>query len=185
MVLQSFNFCIVNNVIVAAKYAQSLGYNNVGILDIDFHHGDGTENMIKSMENIYFVSLHGYGIGVYPGTGDVTTNSDKILNCPIPVTPQKKSRRHVTDDYYLNIITSQTMPFLLKQKLDIIIISCGFDGHRDDPLEGFNLTDNAYVRIVQTLKPIGIPLLFVTEGGYSVNAIARTVRKMIDELDKK
>ena len=71
-----------------------------------------------------------------------------------------------------------------KANLDIIVVSCGFDGHQDDPLEGFNLTDDAYVRITQVLKTFKLPLLFITEGGYSVEAIARCVYKIIEELDK-
>lgn len=172
-------FCIINNVIVAGKYAQTIGFNNVFILDIDFHHGDGTENMLKPSDNIYFASLHGFGENIYPGTGDGSTNSDKILNCPILVSDTKSSRKHITDDYYLNIINTIVLPFLVNSKPDIIMISCGFDGHQDDPLEGFNLTDNAYVRIVQLLQTLNLPLLFVVEGGYSVRAIARSIQKMI------
>lgn len=171
-------FCVVNNVVIASKYAQSIGYKKVFILDIDFHHGDGTQTLIKDVEDIYFCSLHGYGKYIYPGTGSRDENNDKILNIPINVTIHNTSRHYVNDDYYLGIIEGEVKEFTDKFNPDIIIISCGFDGHCEDPLEGLNLTDDAYVRIVNNLKTYGVPLLFVTEGGYNVSTIARTVKKM-------
>ena len=174
-------FCVVNNVVVASKYAQQIGYSKVFIFDIDFHHGDGTENLIKNMENISMCSIHGYGEGIYPGTGRACSKTN-ILNIPLKVTRDPTSRQYITDDYYLNIVESDVVSFITNINPDIIIISCGFDGHCDDPLEGFNLTDNAYVRTVNCLKQFDTPLLFVTEGGYSVSAISRTIGKMVGAM---
>ena len=176
-------FCIVNNAIVACKYAQKIGYQKIFILDIDFHHGNGTQELIENNDNnnIYFCSIHGYGESVYPYTGDVDENNEKILNIPLVINfGDKKSREYITDDYYLNLIETDVTQFINKVIPDMIIISCGFDGHKDDPLEGFNLTDNAYVRIFEKLKQYNVPLLFITEGGYSVGAIYRTVQKMVE-----
>lgn len=175
-------FCVANNVVIASKYAQSIGFEKIFIFDIDFHHGDGTENLIKDLDNISFCSIHAFGTNIYPGTGSTDKNSEKILNIPIDVTIDPLSREHVDDDYYLKIVNGDVHNFITKDFPDMIIISCGFDGHKDDLLEGFNLTDNAYVRIVEKLKTYNIPLLFVTEGGYNVNAIASTVKKMVNVM---
>ena len=174
-------FCIVNNAIVASKYAQSKGYDKIFILDIDFHHGNGTADLIKSSneQNIYMCSIHGYGLRVYPGTGSEKENTENVYNIPLKVNADPCSREYITDDYYLNIIETNVNNFINRVRPDIIIISCGFDGHQDDPLEGFNLTDNAYVRIAQYLQSLNIPLLFITEGGYSVQAISRSICKMV------
>jgi acetoin utilization deacetylase AcuC-like enzyme len=70
----------------------------------------------------------------------------------------------------------------LKSNPNIIIVSCGFDGHQDDTLQGFNLTDEAYVRIVRHLKTYNVPVLYVLEGGYNKYAINRSIGKMINEM---
>lgn len=178
-------FCIVNNVVIASKYAQTKGYNKIFILDIDFHHGNGTAELLKSSSNcnIYMCSIHGYGNNIYPGTGSNEENTNNVLNIPLDVTIDPSSREYINDDYYLNIINGQVMDFIKKINPNMLIISCGFDGHQNDPLEGFFLTDNAYVRIVKVLKLLKIPLLFITEGGYSINDIAQTTVKMLIELD--
>jgi acetoin utilization deacetylase AcuC-like enzyme len=174
-------FCIGNNAIIASKYAQKCGYDKSLILDIDFHHGNGTAELIKSNrdKNIYMCSIHGFGPNVYPGTGSEKENTNNVYNIPLDISIDPNSRKYITDDYYLNIIESNVNNFIKKVHPNIIIISCGFDGHQDDPLEGFNLTDNAYVRIGQYLKSLQIPLLFITEGGYSVQAISRSICKMV------
>lgn len=176
-------FCVVNNVVIASKYAQKIGYKKIFILDIDFHHGDGTQELIKDMEDIYFCSLHGYGTAVYPGTGSRKENNEKILNIPLEIEACASSRTYINDDYYLNIIDGEVKEFINKCSPSVIIVSCGFDGHQDDPLEGFNLTDDAYSRITNSLKQYDVPLLFVTEGGYSVNAISRCVNSMVNILN--
>jgi acetoin utilization deacetylase AcuC-like enzyme len=176
-------FCVANNAVIASKYSQKIGYDKVFILDIDFHHGDGTFKLIKEKEeNIYMCSIHGYGEGIYPISGGRDENTDHILNIPLAIDRGTSSRHYINDEYYTNIINGEVKVFINKVNPSIIIISCGFDGHCEDPLEGFNLTDDAYVRIVNSLKQYSVPLLFITEGGYSVSAIARTVKKMTDAM---
>jgi acetoin utilization deacetylase AcuC-like enzyme len=175
-------FCVVNNVAVIAKYALTAGFSKVGILDIDFHHGNGTENLVKAIEGIYFISLHAFGPFVYPETGSIDSNNERILNVPIDVTIDPESRRYVTDHHYLNLVRTKVLPFVQHANLDLLIISNGLDGHRDDPLEGFNLSDNLYVELAKLLKTLGMPLLYVTEGGYSPTVVNNVSKKVIHEL---
>lgn len=175
-------FCIVNNAVIAAKYAQENGFKNVVILDIDFHHGDGTAKLIKKMDNIYLVSIHGYGQFIYPGTGSSRESTAKVLNLPIHVDQFVGSRLYVDDAYYLEIVKKRAIPFIKEKNPDLIIISNGFDGHKDDPLEGFNITNDTYTTITELLMEFNLPLLFVLEGGYSIDVISEVSEKMINKL---
>lgn len=179
-------FCIMNNALISSTYAQTLGYNKVFILDIDFHHGDGTQKLLmsnKTLKNIYFCSIHGYGEGVYPGTGSRSENTKHILNIPLEINIYDDStRQKINDDYYLNIIETEVNNFILQSGPDIIVVSCGFDGHQNDTLQGLNLSDNAYRRIVHHLKTFNIPILIVLEGGYNKYAIYQSLSGMIEEM---
>ena len=179
-------FCIFNNVFIGAKYAQSLGWKKVLILDIDFHHGDGTQALIQADEDpdISFVSIHGYGDRIYPGTGKLSSLDDNILNIPLDIDLDIESRLYITDEYYQNILVTQVFPFVKEQNPDLIIISLGFDAHQDDPLEGMNITDETYLFVANELKKLSKPLLFVTEGGYNVKTIRRLVPKMLSLFEK-
>ena len=177
-------FCIVNNAMISAKYAQTLGYSKILILDIDFHHGDGTQKLIteNNLKDIYLVSIYGNGELIYPGYGKLYESSENILNIPLDITIDPLSRLYITDEYYQNILNSQVFPFIANVKPDLIIISNGLDAHKDDPLEGFNITDDTYLYITSKLKELSIPLLFILEGGYSINALNRVIDKMISKL---
>ena len=179
-------FCIFNNVFIGAKYAQSLGWKKVLILDIDFHHGDGTQGLIQADEDpdISFVSIHGYGDRIYPGTGKLSSLDDNILNIPLDIDLDIDSRLYITDEYYQNILVTQVFPFVKEQNPDLIIISLGFDAHQDDPLEGMNITDETYLFVANELKKLSKPLLFVTEGGYNVKTIRRLVPKILSLFEK-
>lgn len=179
-------FCVMNNALIASTYAQTLGYAKVFILDIDFHHGDGTQKLLmsnKSLENIYFCSMHGYGYGVYPGTGSRSENTKHILNIPLQIDIYDDStRKKIDDNYYLQIVETEVNNFILKSNPSIIILSCGFDGHQNDTLQGLNLSDNAYRRIVRHLKTFNIPILIVLEGGYNKFAIYNSLSGMVEEM---
>lgn len=181
-------FCILNNALIATKYAQSVGYQKAFILDIDFHHGDGTQKLLntnKNLTDIRFCSIHGYGSGVYPGTGSRSENTSNILNIPLKIDIfDDRTRSVINDDYYLNIISGEVNEFILKDMPNIIIVSCGFDGHQNDSLQGLNLSDNAYSRIVSHLKTYNVPVLYILEGGYNKNAIYNSIFGMLNEMAK-
>ncbi len=178
---KSDGFCIINNIVVGAKYAQSIGYKKILILDYDFHHGDGTEELVKNMENIHLISIHGFGEMIYPKTGN--KNGENIINIPLNITLDPESRKYIDDKYYLNIIKNKVLPYIKTINPDIIFVSNGLDGHKEDPLEGFNLTDNIYVDIAVELKKTNKPIVYVSEGGYNVKTIARVSDKIINILN--
>ena len=178
-------FCIFNNVFVAGKKAQQLEFNKVLILDVDFHHGDGTQKLIEqdSDPNLSFISIHGYGRNIYPGTGYSSSEDDNILNIPILMDTSIESRLYITDEYYQNILINKAFPFINQQNPDLIIISLGFDAHKDDPLEGMNITDDTYIFLAKELKKLNKPLLFVLEGGYNVETISNLTTKIISVFE--
>lgn len=94
----------------------------------------------------------------------------------------KQTRSVINDDFYLDIIQSEVTKFLLKSNSNIIIVSCGFDGHKNDKLQGFNLSNNAYRRIVAHLKKYNIPTLYVLEGRYDKYAISNSIFGMVEEM---
>jgi acetoin utilization deacetylase AcuC-like enzyme len=175
-------FCVFNNVYIGAKYAQTIGYEKVLILDVDFHHGDGTQQLIEANPdtNISFVSVHGFGEAIYPGTGDKSNIELNILNIPLEMTQHKESREYLTDEYYQKILNSYVFPFINYSNPDLIIVSLGFDAHKDDLLEGMNISDLTYIYLALKLKELNKPIMFVLEGGYNIKTIARIIPKLIN-----
>lgn len=165
-------FCFVNNAYLLAKNLKG----NVLIFDWDLHHGDGTENLIlkNNDQNIYYVSMHGYGKGFYPGTGTLMTKN--IMNIPL--------RRGTGDREYLYHFDNMFKNFYNNITVDTIIISNGLDGHRDDNMDFLNLTDNAYVHMTEFFKQTNKRLIFLLEGGYNVDVITNVSIKILDLLNK-
>lgn len=180
-------FCIVNNAVIAARYAQANCLNKVLILDIDFHHGDGTQQLItdenliyKQIKNTHLISIHGYGPNIYPGTGSEKESTENVLNIPINITIDPSSRIYANDNYYQSLVETKVRPYIERINPDLIIVSLGLDAHKNDHLEGLNISDETYVMIAHTLKQYNKPILFITEGGYNPQVIHSVIDKMID-----
>jgi len=163
-------FCIFNNIATAAVYSLEK-YKKVLILDIDYHHGNGTQDIVQNYPNIYYVSLHRYG--VFPGTGSLDENKENVLNIPLPP--------RVTDEEYLYLIKEVVVPFVENIKPDIILISAGYDTYYKDPLGDFKLK-NAYYWIFEEIKKYK-KVVFL-EGGYSkeglINGILQTLNSLFN-----
>ena len=159
-------FCHQNNAYIAARRLRMCGYERVGILDWDAHHGDGTEACVEKGgdPNIRFCSMHAFGKGVFPGTGS-KKRTDQILNVPLPVGTGAAS--------YLNAFRSQVLPFLTA--VDALIVSAGYDGHEKDPMGLLRLQLSTYTEMASDLKEMGCPLLFLLEGGYRPDVLASCV----------
>lgn len=146
-------FCYFNNVAIAAKKILPL-VKRLAILDIDCHHGQGTEVIVALDNNIIYVSLHQEGI--YPGTG--RDSSGNHVNFPLPAgtAPEK----------YLTTL-DQALASIKKFKPKLLAISAGFDTYRGDPLTGLNLEIDTYIKIGKRIKKLKVPWFGVLEGGYS------------------
>ena len=183
---RAMGFCLFNNVAVAARYAQQKypEIERVAIVDWDVHHGNGTQGIFYDDPTVYFFSSHQYPW--YPGTG---TRGEKgtgrglgyTMNLPLraatPAAEQKRSFEAALEDMSVNF------------KPDLIIISAGFDSHRDDPLGQLLLTDEDFVELTRVVKQWAKEscdgrLVSCLEGGYNLETLGETVRAHVSELQR-
>jgi len=146
-------FCYFNNLAVAVQKAILLG-KKVAILDIDCHHGNGTQDIFLGRKDVLYVSLH--QVPLYPGTG--LKSEKNCLNYPL--------RAGTTEKEYLDTLKgaiSQIQKFLP----DLLAISVGFDTYKDDPLTNIDLDIVSYGKIKELIVATGLPYFCALEGGYS------------------
>lgn len=161
-------FCHHNFAIDALDAANALGKTAV-ILDIDAHHGDGTEEELLKRPYGSYVSLHAFGKNIYPGTG--ATSSDRVLNILLGST--------TGDAEWLSAYDAQVTPWITSAAPDIIILSAGFDAHAEDTLIPLQLTSVAYRELSKRLKSLGIPVIAVLEGGYHLPVLADCAEALV------
>jgi acetoin utilization deacetylase AcuC-like enzyme len=165
---ESMGFCMVSNVAVLAAMLAARG-ERVLILDYDAHHGNGTQDVFYRDPRVLFVSLHQWPL--YPGTGraeEIGAAEGRGFTMNIPVPP------HATGDVYLRAVDEVIAPRVAAFEPTWLIVSAGFDGHRDDPITDLGLTAGDYVAITQRALqwvPPGRRIVML-EGGYDLNALA-------------
>lgn len=174
---RSMGFCLLNNVAIGARYAQQKhGLERVAILDWDVHHGNGTQHIFEADPTVLYISLHQYPF--YPGTGaknerGVGKGAGSTMNFPLPAGTEEKE--------YLSIIKDEIVPALSKHKPGLLVISAGFDAHRDDPLGGMQLTEDSFAKMTDLVKGVA-PVVSVLEGGYNLEALAKSVEAHLKSL---
>jgi acetoin utilization deacetylase AcuC-like enzyme len=174
-------FCLFANVAIAARYLQERhGVGRIAIVDFDVHHGNGTQAVFEADPGVLFVSLHQHPQTCYPGSGfewerGVGAGEGFTLN--VPLMPG-------TDDFgYLEAMDRLVLP-----RLDqFLLLSAGFDAHRDDPLASLELSEEGFGQITQRLvrtaeNHCGGKLVSALEGGYNLRALARSVVRHIVAL---
>ena len=173
---RAMGFCIFNNVAVAAVKALSMGFERVFIVDFDAHHGNGTEHIFYNEPRVFYFSTHQYPF--YPGTGSEKENNEHILNVPM--------REGSGDAEYKTVYSGIFREAVRKFKPQIILVSAGYDLHRDDPLTGLEVTDDGVEFIVKEIvdagRELSAPLLFTLEGGYKLNALKRSSERTFKVL---
>jgi acetoin utilization deacetylase AcuC-like enzyme len=163
---QAMGFCILNNVAVAARYAQAeLGLARVAIVDFDVHHGNGTDAIFRDDTSVLFVSLHQWPF--YPGTGGPGTSDEHTLNVPLPAGSG--------DDRYLEAFTTEVEPAVLAFAPDLVLVSAGFDAHADDPLGGMELTEGGFHELARQCSALAPRTAAVLEGGYNLETLPTLV----------
>jgi acetoin utilization deacetylase AcuC-like enzyme len=166
-------FCIFSNAAIAANYALSKPeIDRVAIIDWDVHHGNGTEAIVEKNPHIAYISLHQFPC--YPGTGKESDRGmyENVLNVPIP--PGS------TIYEYQPAFENKIIPFLKNFNPDLLIVSAGYDANRDDPLAEIYLQPEDYATFTRYLRSISDRLLFGLEGGYHLEALARSVVETIE-----
>ena len=178
---KAMGFCIFNNIAITARYAQKQGYEKVFIIDFDVHHGNGTQKAFYEDDTVFYFSTHEYPF--YPGTGSKEEKGagkgyGYTYNVPLPAG---------TGDEEYEEIYSEILPELVnKFNPDIILVSAGYDLHKDDPLAYMEVSTEGIGKIVENiLKTKDVPYIFMLEGGYNLSALAEsakiTIEKMLNE----
>jgi acetoin utilization deacetylase AcuC-like enzyme len=176
-------FCLFNNIAIGARYVQAkYGIERIAIVDWDVHHGNGTQEIFYDDPSVLYISLHQFPL--WPGTGAVTeTGSGKgegfTLNCPM--TPGSGEKE------YLEAFRNRILPALHKFRPQLLMISAGFDAHKDDPLANIQLTEDSFATMTSMLMEIsskycGGKIISVLEGGYDLRALARSVEAHLTTL---
>ncbi len=161
-------FCLLSNAAIAANYAlQKPGVDKVAILDWDVHHGNGTEAIVEDNPQIAYCSLH--QAPCYPGTGKESDRGlhNNVLN--LPMNPGS------TINDYQPLFETKVIPFLTNFQPNLLIISAGYDANHDDPLAGISLQPSDYGLLTKYVLQITNKLLFGLEGGYHLDALAKSV----------
>jgi acetoin utilization deacetylase AcuC-like enzyme len=166
-------FCLFNNVMIGALHAQSLGAKKVAIVDFDVHHGNGTDAMTRLHKDIFYASTHQYPL--YPGTGGPGTDLEgRIMNRPLSADS--------TPDDFRAAYTNAIIPALERFAPDLLMISAGFDAHRDDPLAALNLTEEDFAWVTRELCRVQAKVVSVLEGGYNLAALKSSVAAHLHAL---
>jgi len=149
-------FCIINNIAVVVHKLVTQGHK-VCIIDIDGHHGNGTQDIFIKNPNVLYCSLHQENS--YPNTGGLKDKAvgEETVNYPIPPG---------SGDDIFEVVTERILKRTQEFSPDIIAVSAGFDGHKDDPLLDLNFTDHSYYFFGKSLANLNIPTFSVLEGGY-------------------
>jgi acetoin utilization deacetylase AcuC-like enzyme len=179
-------FCLFNNAAIAAAYARKTHkLKRIAIVDIDVHHGNGTQSTFYDDPHVLYISSHQFPF--YPGSGDfdeVGTGKGKgyTLNFPLP---------EGTGDAVFIPIYSKIVANVLNQfSPQLILVSAGFDGHFRDPLGGLALTHAGYASAAASLlkaadRECEGKICFVLEGGYNLQALQECAHATLVEMEKK
>ncbi|HEY1688773.1 MAG TPA: histone deacetylase [Solirubrobacteraceae bacterium] len=178
----AMGFCLFNNVAIAAELAlRELGAGRVLILDWDVHHGNGTAETFRRRDDVLYVSIH--QAGIYPGTGaleDVGSGpgSGYTINLPVPGGSE--------EGLWLSLLEHVALPAALAFGPDLVLISAGFDAHRDDPLGGCRLEAASFAEMARQVRVLAdrlqVPIGAVLEGGYAPAALAESVQETMSAL---
>ena len=178
---RSMGFCLYNNVAVAACYAQDKYpdlVKSVLIADFDVHHGNGTQDIFYADPSVYFFSLHQYPW--YPGTGaaherGMGAGEGYTRNVPVHAATPAEAYLRLFEDNLEQVLNDFTP--------DLVIISAGFDAHREDPLGELLLEDATYARLTRRLKEAARGrVVSCLEGGYNLETLGATVRAHVTAL---
>jgi acetoin utilization deacetylase AcuC-like enzyme len=174
---RAMGFCLFANISIAARHALALGAERVLVLDWDVHHGNGTNAIFHESPEVLFASLHQYPF--WPGTGALSdvgsgTGEGYSLNLPVPAGGGEAE--------FCGLVEHIVLPAARAFDPDLVLVSAGYDAHRDDPLAECTMETNSYAQLALLVLGLGKPVGYVLEGGYDLEALAASVLASMESL---
>lgn len=182
---EAMGFCYFNNVAVAARYLQrEWGVGRVAIIDFDVHHGNGTQHIFEQDETVCYGSIHEHPSFAFPGTGRIF---EKGAGAGTGFTHNHPILPGEGDEEYRNIVSTQLLPEIDAFQPDFLLLSTGFDAHRDDDMSGVRLSTEFFTWIMQEIAALaerhtGGRLVSVLEGGYCLKRLPELARNHVQVL---
>ena len=176
---KAMGFCIYNNVAVGANYLiNKYKLNKIAIIDFDVHHGNGTQDIFYDNEKVLYISTHQYPYYPGSGTNDEKGKHNNILNIPLPA--------GTTSEEYLNAYES-VLKKIKEFKPEFILLSAGFDAHKDDPLAQLQLESKDFYNITKRTLELSKQycdgkVVSILEGGYDLLALQESTEMHVKAL---
>ena len=174
-------YCFLNNAAISAQYLRDKGAKKIAVLDIDFHHGNGTQDIFFKRNDILFVSLHGDPMEAFPyylGHADETgSGAGEGYNLNLPMPPS------TTFEVWRKSLQTG-LEKIVKFRPDVLIVSLGVDTYENDPISFFKLKSNDFFKIGLDISQIGFPTLFIMEGGYNIKEIGVNVVNVLSGFER-
>jgi len=175
-------YCFLNNAAIAAQALRDGGLARVAVLDIDYHHGNGTQAMFYARSDVFFASVHGDPLTEYPyylGYADERGDGDGVgcnLNLPLPRGTGFPRWREAH---------AEALRAIRGFGAEALVVSLGLDTFAGDPIAGFTLASDDYLRVGEDLAAAGLPTLFVFEGGYAVAEVGVNAANVLQGFEQR
>ena len=175
-------YCFLNNAALAAQHLRDAGFERVAILDIDYHHGNGTQSIFYERADVLFTSIHGDPHTEYPfflGYADETgSGAGRGCNHNLPL-PRG------TDFVAWSAALKLALQGVARFGAQALVLSLGLDTFEGDPISGFKLRSEDYLRVGADLASAGLPTVFVFEGGYAVAEVGLNAVNVLEGFEQQ
>jgi acetoin utilization deacetylase AcuC-like enzyme len=174
-------YCFINNAAVAAQALRAGGAARVAVLDVDYHHGNGTQAIFYDRADVLFVSIHGDPRTEYPfylGHADETgagAGAGFNLNLPLPAGSSAAAWFAALD---------AACERVARHRADALVVSLGLDTYAGDPISTFALQQDDFARLGQRLKRLGLPTAFILEGGYAAAELGHNAVRVLQGFEQ-